>query len=194
MKRDVLSPLSRPLSILACGILASCATPIESSRTEVSSSIGSSQPLPAIIVQDVNQTREQLGVPALKRHAGLDRLAQKHSEFLRQNRGSFSLHGKNVSHHGSESRALVAINRLEMINYGENVAWTVRQPNPAAASQALIALWKKSPDHREAMLDDHWSHTGVGVVVDSDGSVFATQIFGTKTMSQMTMRDRLNQF
>ena len=42
----------------------------------------------------------------------------------------------------------------------------------------LIELWKDSKDHHKNMLDD-WTHTGIGVVVDSDGMVFATQIFST---------------
>jgi hypothetical protein len=32
------------------------------------------------------------------------------------------------------------------------------------------------------------------VVIDTDGSVFATQIFGTKNLSHMIMRERLSQF
>jgi hypothetical protein len=44
------------------------------------------------------------------------------------------------------------------------------------------------------MLEDEWTHTGVGAVVDADGSVFATQIFATKSLSLMSTRDRFNQY
>jgi uncharacterized protein YkwD len=192
MKTKRAVPTLRPLLLIGCGILASCATPTETDRQQVA--FRSDTSLPGLVHRDVNQHRARLGLRELKRHSGLDRLAQKHAEFLRQNRGSFSLHGKNVSHHGSESRALVAIQRLEMISYAENVAWAESQPNDAAASRALVTLWRNSPDHRDSMQDKSWSHTGIGVVRDSDGSVFATQVFATKSLSHMAMRERFNQF
>jgi hypothetical protein len=43
------------------------------------------------------------------------------------------------------------------------------------------------------MLDD-WTQTGIGVVVDSDGMVFATEIFSTVSNSQMSVRERFNRF
>jgi uncharacterized protein YkwD len=55
-------------------------------------------------------------------------------------------------------------------------------------------LWQDSPKHRNAMVDDDWTHTGVGAVVDSDGSVFATQLFATKNISLMSAQERFNQF
>lgn len=192
MKTKRVIPALRPLLPIGCGILASCATPGETDRQQVA--FRSDTSLPGIVHRDVNQHRSRQGLPTLQRHGGLDRLAQKHAEYLRQHRGTFSLHGKNVSHHGSESRAMVAIHRLEMISYAENVAWAESQPNDAAASRALITLWRNSPDHRDAMQNKHWSHTGIGVVRDADGSVFATQVFATKSLSHMAMRDRFNQF
>ena len=61
------------------------------------------------------------------------------------------------------------------------------------AVAALLALMEGSKVQQKNMLDT-WTDTGVGVVVDPDGTVFATQIFGTKSMSQMGMRQRFNQF
>jgi hypothetical protein len=43
-------------------------------------------------------------------------------------------------------------------------------------------------------MTESWTHSGVGVVVDSDGMVFATQIFATKNQSQLAMRERMNNF
>jgi hypothetical protein len=43
------------------------------------------------------------------------------------------------------------------------------------------------------MLDD-WTHSGIGVVVDSDGTVFATQLFATRSYSQMAFREKMNSF
>ena len=184
--------MSRMLTILACGFLASCAAPTETNRTEVAYRSDSS--LPGTIHHNVNNLRGGHGARALSRHAGLDKLARDHCEFLRQNRGTFSLYGKNVSHHGAEGRAVLAMKSLEMVSFSENVAWTMTGPSHTATSETLIKLWRASPKHRDAMLHHEWTHTGIGVVVDTDGSVFATQIFATKSLSHMAMRDRFNQF
>lgn len=192
MKTKQVIPSPAPLAILGFGILASCAAPSGTSRTPVANRGDSS--LTGTIHHDVNNLRGTHGAGGLRRHAGLDKLARDHCEFLRKNRGKFSLYGKNVSHHGSEGRAVVAMNGLEMTSFSENVAWTMTGPNHAATSRALITLWRESSKHLDAMLEEEWTHTGVGAVVDADGSVFATQIFATKNLSHMTTRDRFNQY
>jgi uncharacterized protein YkwD len=143
---------------------------------------------------DINSYSGSHGARSLSRHAGLDKLAMEHCEYLRQHKGSFSLYGKNVSHIGSDARAVVAMRVYNMINCSENVAWTKTGPSQAATSQAVIKLWKDSAKHHESILDDQCTPTGVGAVVDADGSVFATQIFATKSNSLMSAQDRFNQF
>jgi hypothetical protein len=39
-----------------------------------------------------------------------------------------------------------------------------------------------------------WDVTGIGVVVDKDGTVFATQIFASENQSHMALVDRMRQF
>ena len=68
-----------------------------------------------------------------------------------------------------------------------------RQLPGQAAPGVLVELWRTSKDHHHNMTEK-WTHSGIGVVVDSDGMVFATQIFATKNHSQLAMRDRMNSF
>jgi uncharacterized protein YkwD len=143
------------------------------------------------LFQEVNSYRHSRGSKELQRHAGLDRLAQAHSEYLRQHRGTFSLSGRNVSHIGFEGRALIARERYQMENVSENVA-AANHPG-ANMTSVIVGLWKNSKDHHKNMLDA-WTHTGIGVTVDSDGMVFATQIFSTVNNSQMSVRERFNRF
>jgi uncharacterized protein YkwD len=143
------------------------------------------------LYQEVNAYRRSRGAAELQRHAGLDRLAQDHCEYLRKHRGTFSVNGKNVSHIGFEGRTLFAREHFQMYNISENVA-AANHPG-SSPTTAVIGLWKGSKDHHKNMLDD-WTHTGVGVVVDSDGMTFATQLFSTVSMSQMTTRERFNRF
>lgn len=188
-------PYTRFLGVICLGALASCANPPEPSQTTrmaVSASLRPDSSLSGRIHQEVNAYRRSRGARELQRHAGLDRLAQQHCEYLRRNRGTFSLHGKNVSHFGFEGRAFVARERLNMASVSENVA-AANHPGATDRAATLIGLWKGSKDHHKNMIDD-WTQTGIGVVVDSDGMVFATQLFATVNSSQMSMRDRFNQF
>jgi uncharacterized protein YkwD len=139
----------------------------------------------------VNSYRSQRGASALQRHAGLDRLAQNHCEYLREHRGTFKLHGKNVSHFGFDGRALAARERYQMQNVSENVA-AAHSPGKSPAP-VIVKLWEGSKDH-ESNMRDSWSQTGVGVVVDKDGMVFVTQLFATVSNSQLATRERFNRF
>ncbi len=191
---------TRFLGLLCAAALSSCANNPEPNRLPVAATINSSTPaihrqndksLRGQLFDDVNSYRRSKGASAVQRHSGLDRLAQNHCEYLLRNRGTFSLYGKNVSHYGLEGRATVARERFQMSACSENVA-AANNPG-SAASPIILELWKKSKDHHENMIDK-WTHSGIGVVVDSDGTVFATQMFATITYSQMSMRERMNGF
>lgn len=187
MKTSTILPA---LAVLAAAFLASCANSPAPQKMQVSSTIRPDSSVSGRVLQEVNQYRASRGKSQLARHAGLDRLAQEHCEYLRQHRGSFSLNGKNVSHFGFEGRTLAARERYNMSSVSENVAASSRCGNPASA---MLELWKGSKDHHKNMLDS-WTHTGMGVVVDSDGMVFATQLFATVNYGQMSTRERFNRF
>jgi uncharacterized protein YkwD len=55
----------------------------------------------------------------------------------------------------------------------------------------LMKLWTTSKSH-EVNLCNSWTHTGIGIVVDHDGMVFATEIFGCLYPSSLTPRNRFN--
>jgi len=194
-------PCTRLFGLLAAAALASCASSPESTRMPVSATIrpdtGSSSPASGDkstsgrLFDAVNNYRLSLGESPVQRHAGLDRLAQQHCEYLRRNRGTFSLYGKNVSHYGFDGRAVAAREAFQMSSVSENVAAANYPGNNSSA--VIVELWKGSKDHHKNMTDD-WTHSGIGVVVDSDGMVFATQLFATKNNSQMAFRDRMNSF
>lgn len=182
-----LNPHIRVMMLVCIASLASCASPpAVATRVPVSVSIRPNASITTRLYDDVNSYRRSQGGRELQRHPGLDSLAQAHSEYLRNHRGSFSLNGKNVSHMGFEGRSLVARERLQMASISENVVAGLGTKN-------LIELWKDSNDHKKNMLDD-WTHTGVGVAVDSDGMVFATQLFSTQSFSQISTRERFNRF
>ncbi len=173
--------------------LASCASPPATTSVPTSATT-TSRPdasLSGRLFQEVNHYRRSRGVQSLPRHAGLDRLAQQHCEFLRKNRGKFSLHGRNVSHLGFDGRAMAARTRYQMQSLGENVVAATASGNDTAPR--LVRQWVASKDHEHTMRSA-WTHTGVGVVVDDDGMMFSTQLFGAANSTQMEMTDRFRQF
>jgi uncharacterized protein YkwD len=89
---------------------------------------------------------------------------------------------------------MMAMKAFQMLNCSENVAWTSTTGSDAVTSSSLLTLWKRSSSHDAALRDPSWTHTGVGTLRDADGTVFATQLFGTANRSQMIMRDRFNSF
>jgi uncharacterized protein YkwD len=167
--------------------LASCAnTPAEPNRLSMPAPTSADNSLSSRLFRDVNAYRRSQSGKDLQRHSGLDKLAQGHSEYLLKNRGSFSLNGKNVSHFRFEGRYLVARERFQMPSVSENVG---ASPIP----QDLLQLWKASKDHNKNMLDD-WTHSGIGVAVDSDGMIFATQLFSLYNSSHHSRQERFNHF
>lgn len=188
------------LPILAVSLLASCSGMKETRTIPVSYQAESSQTAQTtnsqadVLYAAVNDYRQSKGIPELQRHAGLDRLAQDHCEYLRKNRGTFVVYGKNVSHMGDVGRSLIAIRVFRMRSTSENVAWIEPYGPESQVALGFVTMWKNSPDHDYAMTCKDWTHTGVGAVVDTDGSVFATQLFSATDFSPFTTRERFNSY
>jgi uncharacterized protein YkwD len=171
--------------------LASCASDLDTTRVAVSHSTTSSKSDKASRLHDsINQYRQSIGKPPLRRHAGLDRLAQQHCEFMAKNRGKFTLGSANISHYGFEERALTAQRAFSMQNVAENVAGGFIQGDPTST---LVNSWAKSSKH-VFNLKGSWDATGVGVYTAPDGMVYATQFFATENRSHMALTDRMRAF
>jgi len=177
---------------LLVSLLAPCASALDQATAlPVATASGSHEQLAGNIHSQVNAYRQSLGKPGLKRNAGLDRLARQHSEFMRRNRGKFGKGSKgNITHFGFEERSMMAQRGMGMSDVGENVATCSRTARPA---NVLVEAWKKSKGH-QMNLKGSWTQTGIGVVVDADGTVFATQLFGNIDHSHMTLTNRMRSF
>lgn len=170
----------------AC-VLPSCSSPSQTvAKMPVSHSMVNDSSLAGQVFQEVNSYRASKGKRALVRHAGLDRLAQKHCDYLVKTRGSYGLHGKNVSHMGYESRLALARHKYSISSIGENVVSSTTK-----SSNHLVNLWIKSKGHENNMRGS-WTCTGVATAVTPEGSVISTQIFGTNPSD--TSLERANHF
>lgn len=160
-------------AVFAC-VLPSCSAPSPTvAKMPVSRSMGNDSSLAGQVFQEVNSYRASKGKSALVRHAGLDRLAQKHCDYLVKTRGSYGLHGKNVSHIGFESRVALARHKYSISSIGENVVSSTTK-----SSSHLVNLWIGSKGHEHNMRGD-WTCTGVATAVTPEGTVISTQVFGT---------------
>jgi uncharacterized protein YkwD len=173
------------------GLLSSCGPQSSTMTVPVAASARRESSLTNSLFAEVNAYRVSKGAGVLVRHPGLDRIAQQHCEFLRKNRGKFDLYGSNVSHVGFEGRMLAARQSYNINSLGENVICS--RYCGADLSRQLVKNWAASKNH-EYNMRSAWACSGIGVVVDNDGTVFATQIFGTPDHSQMAFMNRLNQF
>ena len=177
-------------------LVASCSPPSHSVRVPMSGApppaTASDSSLSGAIHSQVNAYRRTQGKPALPRHAGLDRMAREHAESMRRNRGQSgrSAAGR-ISHDGFEERSLEARRLMGLRDVGENVG-TCRGSRSGAAG-TLVTAWAGSAGHR-MNLKGAWSRTGIGAVVDADGTVFAVQIFGSDDRSHLTLSNRMRGF
>lgn len=74
------------------------------------------------------------------------------------------------SHDGFQGRAALARQKYHIMTLSENVAYSSRGGN-------LVQIWVNSRPHERAMRGK-WSLTGVGLAIDKDGMMFASQLFG----------------
>lgn len=163
-------------------MLAGCAADSDVATQPIAGSPGASsgaRNLANEVTNEVNRYRQQIGAKPLPRDRGLDQLAQSHADYLVKNSGTFSLHGKTVSHYGFEGRSLVARKRLGYDSVSENVASSTGSTRSAA--QTFRQLWTNSKGHKRNM-SSSWTHTGVGVATTPEGLIVAVQLFGSKGM------------
>lgn len=186
------SPILRLLNLALVVGLASCGpmlepTTIAAGDVKVTNQSG---PLADRLDRAISSYRSSIGKKPIRRDSNLDRMAEQHCKFMALNRGKFTLGSDNITHVGFNRRALMAQRMYGMENIAENVAGGVIAGD---IPTHLTKAWTASKNHSYNLRQD-WSATGIGVAVMPDGMVYATQIFATKTQSQMSTVERFRQF
>lgn len=116
----------------------------------------------------VNDERADHGLPALRARADLSEVARQHSEDM-IDRGFFN----HVNPDGEDPFDRLRDAGVTYNIAGENIAWN-NHPN---AAEVAVEGWMESEGHRENMLRESFTHTGVGVATSEDGRHFFTQVF-----------------
>jgi uncharacterized protein YkwD len=128
------------------------------------------EPLPAdadrgaALLRMVNQARATEQSPPLVRDPALDALAQAHAEAMRRTR--------RIAHDAGDGdpKTRVEAANLDILAAGENVAHALD------VARAHRALWA-SPSHRENLLEPRFDRIGIGMALDSDGSIWVCEVF-----------------
>ncbi|WP_367874739.1 CAP domain-containing protein [Luteolibacter sp. Populi] len=154
------------------GIVSLCSacssSPADPNRKAVQPAVSAA--LAAGIQKEANAYRKSMGKSGLSRHAGLDQLAQRHSEDM--------LARNKRDHNGFGYRSDESAARYGMGSVAENVLDWHGKSAPSAS--AMMRVWIDSSGHRKNLLGE-WNATGIGVARDGKGGTWATQIFAAKT-------------
>ena len=118
----------------------------------------------------INAERQRRGLRPLVLDGSLTRLARYHSESMAR--------GRFLSHTDRDGRDLRGrADALGLRNWkalGENIAYNQGYNDPTAFA---VERWMVSEKHRENIMNDEYTHAGVGVARASDGTYYFTQVF-----------------
>lgn len=120
------------------------------------------------LVDELNRSRRDAGLPELKVDPKLTQAARKHSQRMADQR--------KLTHvlPGEESVAQrLAAAGVNFNRSGENVGYNTD-------FDGLHPAWMKSPGHRKNILQPAYNSVGIGVVRGSDGIYWATQDFASE--------------
>lgn len=157
------------VAVVSAGALSSCSQSQGPIRIPASATTGADRTTESRIFNGVNYYRDLKGQSALKRHAGLDRLAKAHCEYLVKNSNG---NGLNINHNGFAGRAEMAWSKWNIPSIAENVVASSNH-----SGDHLVNLWIGSKSHEKNMRGN-WTHTGIAKAVSPDGKIISTQLFG----------------
>ena len=120
------------------------------------------------VLSEINRIRAEQGLSQLRLNDKLCAIARSHSSNMAEY--SYLSHTDSF---GREFSERLGSRIAAPYHAGENVARN-NFPNPA---RVAVQGWSQSPNHLKNILNENFAETGIGVVVNSEGSVFFTQIF-----------------
>jgi uncharacterized protein YkwD len=120
------------------------------------------------IVERINAIRREHGLNALAPHSDLANVARGHSRHMAERR--FFNH---LAPDGTRPDQRVSEANIRFRTVGENIFRSTNVPDPV---ELAIDGWMASPGHRENILRDAFTHTGVGVWQKGD-DYYVTQKF-----------------
>ena len=121
----------------------------------------------------INQKRVKNGLKEVVWNDSIAKLAREHSENMGKYRffSHVGLNGRMI-----DQRAIdLGINNWRAI--GENIAFNMGFEKPA---EFAVKRWMLSLTHRNNLLDERWTDSGIGLCITEDGKYLFTQVFFVK--------------
>jgi uncharacterized protein YkwD len=125
----------------------------------------------------VNEERTNEGLSTLSFDNGLAEVARKHSQDMIDRQFFDHINPDGFSPFDRMKQAGISFSTA-----GENIELVYQDygcgdGSSSAIAQCLFDGWMNSPGHRENMMDRYYHKEGLGVVIDSNGAVYATELF-----------------
>ncbi len=154
MKRRAV--LFAPMLLVACG-------PV----TPQGRAVAPDDPLPRLILTEVNAWRQRRRLGPLRRDARLARAAETHARDI----AARDVDVREASAHVGADGSRIG-RRADRVGYEyqeifEIIAGVPSRDNRPELAREIVRTWENSPDHRRAMLERAVVDAGVGVAVNS---------------------------
>lgn len=117
------------------------------------------------IHQLVNDHRASMGLPALKKD-------QQYASAYAVDHTQYMIEKEKISHDNFGERSK-GMKERGASSVGENVAYGY------STAEALVEAWINSPSHKQVM-EGNYTHAGFGVIQDTQGRYYYTQLFYRK--------------
>lgn len=138
------------------------------------------------IVELTNRERANQGLPPLAIDPGLDKLALTHSRNMAL-QGFYAHKDKQGREVADRQKDIYPL--LIHLGIGENIHTKgARYQTPTA--EEFVQDWMESPGHRKNILNESYTHIGVGVFEGRD-AFFATQVFATEMLRLRALPDSI---
>ena len=135
------------------------------------------------IVEGINEYRKENDLTPVRSDEDLERAAEEFASFMAKT-GKYGHHADGRT---PAERAQAANYRYCVVR--ENIAYrsNTGDPDTQGLSEAFVQGWIDSPPHRENILADYVTDTGVGVATSDHVTFYAVQLFGRPKAKSIRM-------
>lgn len=158
---------------------------------------GDGKELNEFILREVNKHRKKAKVPALKNDGLLHLAAEDHVNYMSDKDKSTHFQ-RNKYKKTPKNRVDFYGEQFDLV--GENVQqnWIKKSEkdfikNCEDLAKTLVTGWRNSPPHYANMIDEHYTTTYTAVNINSEGKIYACQLFGSDAYHN-TYRDSMLQY
>lgn len=139
------------------------------------------QTVEQLVREDINERRAERGLSRLSSSASLREQARLHSvDMAERDELAHDLPGSTTDERLATANCNFGGENVAQSWYQERVGTSegeVYIGDEETLAEELVTQWMNSPGHRENLLRQEWSQTGIGIGLTEDDKIYATQKF-----------------